>query len=316
MILAGLSLLYSFAVGDDEEYQKMDDQTKVRNFIIPKSLTKLVGMENSVKIPMHTTASFFFKSMPELLYNKIMNEGTKNHVDNQRLRTALREAAVDALLGPNVTPTGVKPFLEIALNRNFFTGGSLTPKGMENLESFRQYTASTSELGKVISKGTFGVLNPIEADHLMKSLLGTVGASAMWGSNLFSNDRVEPNASANPLYGAFVSAPVPRGPEDVYYDLKERSTKVYNTYIDMMKKGRTEEGKKYRSENEALFKAYGYTNGVEQGLKQLNAEIRRIGDLPGEKLSGAEKRERITYYQGKKNDILKDVIEYRKRAGL
>jgi hypothetical protein len=237
-------------------------------------------------------------------------------VDNQRLRTALREAAVDALLGPNVTPTGVKPFLEIALNRNFFTGGSLTPKGMENLESFRQYTASTSELGKVISKGTFGVLNPIEADHLMKSLLGTVGASAMWGSNLFSNDRVEPNASANPLYGAFVSAPVPRGPEDVYYDLKERSTKVYSTYVDMMKKGRTEEAKKYRSENEALFKAYGYTNGVEQGLKKVNAEIRRLGDLSGDKLSGAEKRERITYYQGKKNDILKDVIEYRKRAGL
>jgi hypothetical protein len=315
-ILAGLSLLYAFAVGDDEEYQKMDDQTKVRNFIIPKSLTKLVGMENSVKIPMHTTASFFFKSMPELLYNKIMNEGTKNHVDNQRLRTAMREAAVDALLGPNVTPTGVKPFIEIALNRNFFTGSSLTPKGMENLETFRQYTANTSELGKVISKGTFGALNPIEADHLMKSLLGTVGASVMWGSNLFSNDRVEPNASANPLYGAFVSAPVPRGPEDVYYDLKERSTKVYNTYVDMMKKGRVEEGKKYRSENEALFKAYGYTNGVEQGLKQLNAEIRRIGDLPGDKLSGAEKRERITYYQNKKNEVLKDVIEYRKKAGL
>ena len=315
-ILAGLSLLYAFAVGDDEEYQKMDDQTKARNFIIPKSLTKLVGMENSVKIPMHTSASFFFKSMPELLYNKIMNEGTKNHVDNQRLRTAMRKAAVDALLGPNVTPTGVKPFVEIALNRNFFTGSTLTPKGMENLETFRQYTANTSELGKVISKGMLGVLNPIEADHLMKSLLGTVGASVMWGSNLFSGDRVEPNASANPLYGAFVSSPVPRGPEDIYYDLKERSTKVYNTYIDLMKKGRTEEGKKYRSENEALFKAYGYTNGVEQGLKQVNAEIRRVGDLPGDKLTGAEKRERITFYQNKKNEILKDVIEYRKRAGL
>jgi hypothetical protein len=315
-ILAGLSLLYAFAVGDDEEYQKMDDQTKARNFIIPKSLTKLVGMENSVKIPMHTSASFFFKSVPELTYNWIMTEGTKNEVDNQRVRTALRKAAVDALLGPNVTPTGVKPFVEIALNRNFFTGGTLTPKGMENLESFRQYTANTSELGKVISKGMLGVLNPIEADHLMKSLLGTVGASVMWGSNLFSGDRVEPNASANPLYGAFVSAPVPRGPEDIYYDLKERSTKVYNTYIDLMKKGRTEEGRKYRSENEALFKAYGYTNGVEQGLKQVNAEIRRVGDLPGDKLTGAEKRERITFYQNKKNEILKDVVEYRKRAGL
>jgi hypothetical protein len=316
MVLASLSLLYSFAIGDDEEYQKMDDQTKVRNFIIPKSMTKYIGMDNSIKVPMHTSASFFFKSVPELIYNKIMNEGTKNQIDNQRLRTALKEAATDALLGPNVTPTGVKPFLEIALNKNFFTGGTVTPKGMENLEAFRQYTANTSELGKVISKGTFGLLNPIEADHLMKGLLGTVGAAAMWGSNMFSGDRAESNASANPFYGAFVSAPVPRGPEDVYYDLKERSTKVHNTFVDMMKKGRTEQAKEYRKENELLFKAYGYTNGVEQGLKQLNAEIRRISDLPGDKLSPAEKRERITYYQQKKNDILKDVIEYRKRAGL
>jgi hypothetical protein len=316
MVLASLSLLYSFAIGDDEEYQKMDDQTKVRNFIIPKSMTKYIGMDNSIKVPMHTSASFFFKSVPELLYNKIMNEGTKNQVDNQRLRTALKEAATDALIGPNVTPTGVKPFLEIALNKNFFTGGTLTPKGMENLEAFRQYTDSTSELGKVISKGTLGLLNPIEADHLMKGLLGTVGAAAMWGSNMFSGDRAEANASANPFYGAFVSAPVPRGSEDIYYDLKERSTKVHNTFVDMMKKGRTEQAREYRKENELLFKAYGYTNGVEQGLKQLNAEIRRISDLPGDKLSPAEKRERITYYQQKKNDILKDVIEYRKRAGL
>lgn len=316
MVLASLSLLYSFAIGDDDEYQKMDDQTKVRNFIIPKSMTKYIGMDNSIKVPMHTSASFFFKSVPELLYNKIMNEGTKNHVDNQRLRTALKEAATDALLGPNVTPTGVKPFLEIALNKNFFTGGTITPKGMENLEAFRQYTANTSELGKIISKGTFGLLNPIEADHLMKGLLGTVGAAAMWGSNMFSGDRAEPNASSNPFYGAFVSAPVPRGPEDIYYDLKERSTKVHDTFIDMMKKGRSKEATEYRKENEKLFKAYGYTNGVEQSLKKLNAEIRRVGDLPGEKLSPEEKRERITYYQQKKNDVLKDVIEYRKRAGL
>jgi hypothetical protein len=313
LVLASLSLLYSFLIGDDEEYQKMDDQTRARNFIIPKSWT---GLQNSIKIPMHTSASFFFKSFPEIAYNYFMTKGTKNQVDGARLRTALREAAVDALVGPNVTPTGVKPLLEVGLNMNFYTGGTVTPKGMENLEAFRQYTASTSELGKVISKGTFGVLNPIEADHIMKGLLGTIGAGAMWGSNMFSGDRPEANASANPLYGAFIATPVPRGPEDLYYDLKERSTKVHDTFVDMMKKGRTEQARDYRKENELLFKAYGYTNGVEQGLKKLNAEIRRVSDLPGDKLSPAEKRERITYYQQKKNDILKDVIEYRKRAGL
>jgi hypothetical protein len=66
-------------------------------------------------------------------------------MDGTRLRTALREAAFDSLLGPNLISTGVKPFAEITLNRNFFTGSTVTPKGMEDLDAVEQYTAATSQ---------------------------------------------------------------------------------------------------------------------------------------------------------------------------
>lgn len=307
LLLAGTTLLYCMAVGADDEYNKLDDQTKIRNIIIPGT---------KIRLPMHTSASFFFKSIPELIYNKVMKEGTKNQVDWTRLKTALGKAAADSLLGPNMIPTGVKPIAEIALNHNFFTGGTVTPRGMEKLESFRQYNNSTSELGKVLSALTGGVLNPIEMDHLVRGLFGTAGAAVMYGSNLFSGDRVSPQAKDNPLYGSFVLPEVPRGREDLFYDLKERSDKKYETFLDMMKKQHPKEAQEYRAENKGLIAAHGFVTGADADLKRINAEIRRLSDLPAEKMSSEEKRARITKFQEQKNRILEKTIEFRLRAEL
>jgi hypothetical protein len=307
MLLVGTTLLYCMAVGADDEYDKLDDQTKLRNIIIPGT---------KIRLPMHTSASFFFKAIPELIYNKVMKEGTKNQIDNTRLRKALGEAAIDSLLSPNLTPTGIKPFAEIALNHNFFTGGTVTPKGMEKLESFRQYTSATSEMGKVISALTMGALNPIEADHIVRGLFGTAGAAVMYGSNLFSGDRVAPQAKDNPLYGSFILPDVPRGREDLFYDLKERSDKKYETFNDLMKKQRTREGQEFREENKALINAHGFVTQADADLKRINAEIRRLSDLPEAQMSSAEKRAKITRFQETKNNILEQTIKFRLKAGL
>lgn len=307
MLLAGTTILYCMAAGADDEYDKLDDQTKIRNIIIPGT---------KIRLPMHTSASFFFKAIPELIYNKVMKDGTKNQMDNTRLRKALGEAAIDSLLGPNMIPTGIKPIAEIALNHNFFTGGTLTPRGMEKLEAFRQYTSSTSELGKVMSALTRGALNPIEMDHLMRGLFGTAGSAVMYGSNLFSGDRVAPQAKDNPLYGSFILADVPRGREDLFYDLKERSDKKYETFVNLMKNQRGKEGQEYRAENKGLIAAHGFVTAADADLKRINAEIRRISDLPEVKMSSAEKRAKITQFQNEKNNILEQTIKFRLRAGL
>ncbi len=307
MLLTGVTLLYCMAVGADDEYDKLDDQTKLRNIIIPGT---------KIRLPMHTSASFLFKAIPELIYNKIMKDGTKSRMDNTRLRKALAVAAMDSLLGPNMIPTGVKPVAEIALNHNFFTGGTVTPKGMEKLESFRQYNAATSELGKTMSKLAGGILNPIEMDHLMRGLFGTAGASVMYGSNIFSGDRIDPQAKDNPLYGSFILPDVPRGREDLFYDLKERSDKKYETFVNLLKNQRTQAGQEYRQENKGLIAAHGFVTGADTELKRVNAEIRRIADLPEAKMSGAEKRAMTTRLQEIKNRILEKTIDFREKAGL
>jgi len=313
-------MLYSMAVGDDDEYQKLDDQTKVRNIFLSKNWT---GLENNILIPMHTSASFMFKSVPELIYNYVTTQGTENEVDGTRLRTALFEAAADSLLGPNLISTGVKPFAEITLNRNFFTGGTVTPKGMEDLDAVEQYTAATSQLGKIISALTGipftenkRVLNPIEADHLVRGLFGTTGSFVQYVSNMFSDERPSPSARQNPVYGSFVAPDVARGNEELFYDFKKKVDNKYETYMKLLERDKADEADNYFNKHADLISARDYVTGMEIALRDINRQIRNTGEVKDTKLSPEQRRQEIIDLQRAKQEILEGIIQMRLDSGL
>lgn len=299
--LIATGLIYCMMKGGDDDYEKLDDQTKMRNFII-----------GDMKIPINTSYGFMFKALPEMIYNYIIKHGTKNAIDETRLRKALCRAAFDSLLGPNPIATGLKAPVEILLNHDFFTGGTVTPKGMETLDVYMQYTSSTSNLGKLFSHLTLGALSPIEADHLMRGLFGTVGSTAGWLSDMFTSDKPERVWARNPVIGQMFLPPEPRGREDLFYDLKKRSDEAYNTWETMNKRYHKEDAKEYFKENKSLIRTHDYITNAEAGLKEINAEIRRMSDDP--RLTPTEKRKRITYFQRQKNNILESVNQERLRA--
>jgi hypothetical protein len=257
-LLAGSTLLYAFLVGDDDDYMKMDDQSKIRSYMIPGT---------DVVLPMNTSAAFFFKAIPELLYNKVVNEGTENEVDAKRLRTAMKEAAVDLLLGPTPVPSAVKPVIEIGLDYNFFTSRPITPRGMDNLDAYQQYDMRTSEAAKLLSALTGSkenrVLNPMEADHLVRSIFGTAGAMVAWSSNLVgqaSEFRPEMGLKEMPITGAFMRPEVPRGREDLFYRLKDDTDRKYRTYDRLVRRGDEAEAQAYLNRHQNLLAYYEYTS--------------------------------------------------------
>jgi hypothetical protein len=120
--------------------------------------------------------------------------------------------------------------------------------------------------------------------------------------------------------GGLVGADVARRNESLFYDLKERTDKVYGTFQDLIKNDR-KKGAEYREDNIKMIQAYGYTSGMAQNLATMNKQIRRLSrseDLTVEEraMTPEQKRERINFFNQKKQDILKDVIERRKMAGL
>jgi hypothetical protein len=311
-LLAGSTLLYAFLVGDDDDYMKMDDQSKIRSYMIPGT---------DVVLPMNTSAAFFFKAIPELLYNKVVNEGTENEVDAKRLRTAMKEAAVDLLLGPTPVPSAVKPVIEISLDYNFFTSRPITPRGMDNLDAYQQYDMRTSEAAKLLSALTGTkenrVLNPMEADHLVRSIFGTAGAMVAWSSNLVgqaSEYRPEMGLKEMPITGAFMRPEVPRGREDLFYKLKENTDRKYRTFNRLIERDQIGEAEAYIGRHPNLIAYYDYTSEVDTQLKEINAAIRFIGETQDPSYTPEIKRQEIQDLLNLKQDVLEGIEQFRKEA--
>lgn len=317
-LLAGLSTLYAMSVAGSEEYEELDDQTRLRNIVIPGS--KAIFGE-AVLIPMNTSAAFFFKALPELTYNKIIRDGTETEMDATRLKKALAEAAADSLLGPNVVPSAIKPAIEVALNKNFWTGSTVIPRGLEKFESAEQYNAATSELAKTLSGltevGDKRLLSPIEFDHMIRGMFGTAGYLSMYASNMLAAERPDPRLRDTPGLGRFFAGPVGRKNEELFYDLKERAEKKYQTYqLLAEKRDKQDEAEKYLDKNIGLISAYDYIKDIESDFQDINDLIRQIGESSSYPGTPKEKREEITDLQKLKSEILEGVERERKDAGL
>jgi GNAT superfamily N-acetyltransferase len=311
-LLAGTTLIYAMLVGDDDDYMKMDDQSKIRSYMIPGT---------DVVLPMNTSAAFFFKAIPELLYNKVVNEGTENEVDAKRLRTAMKEAAVDLLLGPTPVPSAVKPIIEIGLDYNFFTSRPVTPRGMQSLDAYQQYDMRTSEAAKILSSLTGTdekrVLNPMEADHLVRSIFGTAGAMVAWSSNLVGEAaefRPEMGLKEMPVTGAFLRPEVPRGREDLFYKLKDDTDRKYRTFLKLTERDNQAEAQAYINRHPNLVAYYEYTSEMDAQLKEINSAIRFIGETRDPSYTPEIKRREIQEFLNLKQDILEGIEQFRKEA--
>jgi hypothetical protein len=313
-LLVGITLLYCMLVGDDEDYNQMDDQTKLRNFMIPG--TKIL-------LPMNTSAAYFFKAAPEMLYNKVMKEGTKNSMDWSRLNEAAYKAAIDMLLGPTIVPSGAKQVLEIGLNKDFFTGRPIVPESLAKLEAAERYVAETSEAGKFLSSLTGTkekrLLDPLEADHLIRGIFGTAGAMAQWFTNsiaVASGERAAMTEKQRPITGSFLRADVGRRNEDLFYDFKAEVDKRYGTYAKMLEREDDKAAEAYEEKHSDIIDFYKDVNKIDSELKEINAEIRYYGESKDTGLTPDQRREEIKLLQLEKQEMLDDVIEMRQEAGL
>jgi hypothetical protein len=235
-------------------------------------------------------------------------------MDMRRMKRALGEAARDMLLGPEPIPSALKPIIEIGINYNFFTGRPVTPQGVENKEKAEQYTASTSELAKMLGST---VLSPIEIDHLIRGLFGSAGAMDQWSSNVIGQERRPESTTKDlPIVGAFVRPDALRGREDLFYDLAADVKIKYGTWKSFIDRDDNKKANEYLKENGDVVELMRYVNQTEADLSELNEIIRYYGETTRSSVTPETRRKEIARAQGDKNRMLKDVYRFRKDAGF
>jgi hypothetical protein len=291
--LAALSLIYTMFVGDDDEYEGLRDYEKDKNFIIPGT---------GIKIPVAPEVGFFFKVLPERLYNYVTSQGTDRPQDAAALRKAIGTAAFDAFSGPNLTPQAVKPALELLVNYSFFTGTPIVGRGLEKLEPAQQFTDSTSELAKMLG-GLIGV-SPMKLEYFVRGTTGIAGGTLIDISNMAFADRPDKRMYELPAFKTFMYDKIPGGYKEQYYDLREKVEQVVYTMNGLKAQGRAEELEAYLTDDRINLLALRQSmNRIDQQLEKLRAFRKVISNDPG--LSGAEKKDQLDEIERTENELLR-----------
>jgi len=307
--VAALSLIYNIMVSDDDTYKQTDPSIRDRKLYIPGT-----GMSLPLRPDIFTLTT---KILPEHIYQMTMAEATE---DKTKAMKALKNGLSNALLGPNVLPQAIKPILEVSTNHDFFTDRAIVGQGLEQLETYKQYTNNTSELAKAL--GNFG-MSPMKIDHLLKAYFGYTGGLALMttdalinaGSDIPKPDKsIRDNIASVPGMSAFVAKERGTKLMNDFYELRDEVSTAVNTFNKLKKEGTPEERQEYREKNQELLRVKSAVNNMNNQLTKIREAEKRIYN--NRSMSGEEKRIKLEEIRQRQERILANVEKLRLRAGF
>jgi hypothetical protein len=308
MMVATLSMLYAALNGGDDDYEKMDPQVRDKHLVIPGT---------GFMLPLRSDFTLFPKLAAEYAYMAMTDNG---FTDGKKVRRAMTEALGNAILSPTAVPQFIKPAFEVGINHNFFTGRDLVGKGIAGLDKEMQYTASTSELGKVLGK--LGILAPVQIDHLIKGYAGSLGGLLLLGTNsVMANSEVpKPEKTSQdalrqiPGLGTFFASEYGNAMKNDFYELRADVSKAVQT-LNRLKAESPEKAREYLEENKPRLQLQGQVNAINNQLSKIRAYENQIRALPESRMNAEEKKVQIDRLRAAEERMLQNVYKLRGMAG-
>jgi hypothetical protein len=303
-----MSLLYAMMNGDDEDYLNKPAVQRDRLLMIPGT--------GGMSIPLRSDLFTMPKIITEHMYLMMTDKG---YEDGRKFRESITNALGNSLLGPTAVPQAIKPIIEVAINHDFFQGRPLIGTYQQKLETERQFTDTTSEMGKFI--GSSGLISPIAVDHLIRGMFGSAGGLTLYMTSamLDSNpDAPRPSISMRdaiatlPGMSGFMSKQYENGLKRDFYALKEEVDKSVNTFNDMKTRSPQElEGFLSKEENVARLGLQKSTNKISDELGKIRKSISFItnADMPAD-----EKKVILDDLKTAERDMLKGIDVKQLRA--
>lgn len=173
-VYSAMSVAIYLAMKDDEDY-KATEQWERDSY----HLFKLPGSDVMYRIvrPFEVGA---IGSMAERIAEQMVDDEVHGALFAERLAHALTDT-----FSFNPTPQALKPALEVAMNKNWFTGRGIESQSMARLSPENRKRAWTSETAIAASEAMATiswdkvVLSPVQIEHLVRGYLGWLGSTAM-----------------------------------------------------------------------------------------------------------------------------------------
>jgi len=176
LAMTAMSIVYAMAMQGDPDYQKLPDDTKDGNWLMPNPL----GEGHSfIRVPVPFEVGFLFKTIPEAAIRYMAGNNIGKEVLASYLSGVIQNSPGNGL----PIPQAAKPILETMTNYSFFTGRTIESMSDQNVRvGLRGQNAS--EMAKILSN--FGLdeinLSPAKIDNIIQGYtaqLGTFGTNAV-----------------------------------------------------------------------------------------------------------------------------------------
>jgi hypothetical protein len=171
-----MTIAYAMAMQDDPDYQKLPDDVKDANWLMPNPL----GEGHSfIKVPVPFEVGFLFKTVPEAAVRYLADNSTGKEVLGSYLSGVVQNLPGNGL----PIPQAAKPILETMTNHSFFTGRTIESMSDQNVRvGLRGQNAS--ETAKILSNLGLDKINlsPAKIDNIIQGYtaqLGTFGTNAV-----------------------------------------------------------------------------------------------------------------------------------------
>lgn len=302
-----LNTLYSMLVAGNDEYENLDDNEKLRSYIVPGT---------GFKLPIRGELALLYKLLPEGLYNVLTKEGTNDEIDARRIKQAVSESLSNGLFFPALFPQIVKTPIEVATNYNMFTGSPIVSPYKQKEITELQFNAGTSELAKVI--GETGLASPLKTDHLIRGTFGTAGSLFLYltdslTNQFLDNPRPSVDISRVPGPGSILYSKNGRGQLNQFYDLKMLSDQVTSS-LSSFKDVDREKAIEYKKDNRKLI-------GARRKILTLNKRVKAIRNrkmkiIQDAKLSAQAKKNKLDVLDKQTNKVLESVYKLRVELDL
>jgi hypothetical protein len=306
-----LSLLYTIANADDEDYLKKPTQVRDRLLMIPGT--------GGLSIPLRKDLFLFPKIIAEHVYLLLTKKGFE---DPKKFWSSMKTWLISSVSSPNLVGQYIKPIVEVGINYDFFMDRDLVPYYQEKMETSRKFNDATSELGKLVGKT--GAVSPIGFDHLIKGYFGSVGGIFLNVTSrvLHSDPEVSrPEMSFRellntvPSTSGFISKANENSLKTDFYELQAECNKAALTLKDL--ENRSPQDIKEALKDKGFVMKAGMApeiNAIGKELGEIRKYITFVSNAPDSKFSPEKKTEEIKRMRDLEWEVMKKLDVRRLRA--
>ncbi len=296
---------------NDPRYQELPDWVRDLHWVI-----FVPGSDEPYLIPKGFEFGAIFATIPERMFDGIAEKHGEKFAD------AMLNIVGDQL-SMNPIPQAVKPLVELDRNRSFFFDKPIVPadlKAVKPSEQFRPWTSETmSEMARLLSEHSGVEVSPMEAEHLVRGYLGTIGMYALDVADMMVRSVSDKGSSPStrldeiPVVRRFLRIQPLRNTryQADFYDLLGATREVVATFNKVLSEARKP------NLSEADKKLFGGRKVVEQvatAAAQINKGLRLTVD--DRKMSGDEKRRRIDRLLTQRNALFETFMSRKSAKGI